>query len=488
LNIDNTILTQIKASKTLGNLPSNITGLQINSMLITAGNLFVAIDGTVVDGNNYIDGAIINGATIIVTEKLPLELKENIAYVEVRNASYAAGILAHIFYGEVSKKVKVIGVTGTNGKTTVATMLHQLFTALGYTCGLISTVQNLVGNVIIKSTHTTPDAIALQALFADMHIAGCTYIFMEVSSHALQQNRVAGIQFTGAIFTNVSQDHLDYHKTMLEYIDAKKLLFDGLNEDAFAVINADDKRGAVMVQNTEANIAFYSLQQPAPYKAKIIENDFHGLHLQINNIDAYFRLIGEFNAYNILAVYAAAHLCGIAPENILQHLSAVKGAEGRFEILIAPKNSLTAIVDYAHTPDAIKNVLATIKRINQNEYDVITVIGCGGNRDKEKRPLMAAVACEHSTMAIFTTDNPRTENAQDIINDMQNNMLSAHRRKCLVIPDRKEAIKTAISTAKQGSIVLVAGKGHEKYQEINGEKFPFDDIEVVNEMFEMFER
>ena len=488
MTINSTILTQINTTKTVGILPTSISGLHIDSRAIQMGNIFIAINGTETDGNNFITNAIQNGAAVIITENLPQNLIANIAYLQVKNASYAAGILAHIFYGEISTKIKVIGVTGTNGKTTVATILHQLFTGLGYTCGLVSTVQNIVGNTTLQATHTTPHAIALQQLFAHMYNAGCTYIFMEVSSHALHQHRVAGVQFAGAIFTNITQDHLDYHKNMLDYIAAKKMLFDNLSANAFAIINADDKRGAVMVQNTKAQIYYYSLQQPAAYKAKIIENNFDGLHLQINNSEAYFRLIGEFNAYNILAAFATAHLCAIGIENILQQLSNLQGAQGRFEIFNSPKNTLTAIVDYAHTPDAVKNVLATIKRINQSQNNVITVIGCGGNRDKEKRPLMAAAACEHSSMAIFTADNPRYENPDDIIADMQHNLASAHKRKCMAIPNRKEAIKAAINTAKNGSIILVAGKGHEKYQEINGEKFPFDDKEIIEEMFALFER
>jgi UDP-N-acetylmuramoyl-L-alanyl-D-glutamate--2,6-diaminopimelate ligase len=488
LKLDNNILSLIGCLQVTGTLPDSVSGIAIDSRQVTSGGTFIAIEGTTVNGNNFIENAITQEAILIVTAQHPQHITNGICYVIVADAYYAAGMLASVFYGNISLRVPIIGVTGTNGKTTVASTLYQLFTTLGFTCGLVSTVQNIIGNTIEPSTHTTPDAIALNKLFKKMYDADCDYIFMEVSSHALQQHRVTGVHFAGAVFTNITQDHLDYHKTFDAYIKAKKMLFDGLQENAFAIVNTDDKRGNIMVQNCEARVYDYSLKVPAAYKGKILENGLHGLIMLINNTEAHFRMIGEFNAYNILAVYAVAEQLGIDKQQILEALTNVTGAEGRFEVLMSPKNTLTAIVDYAHTPDAVNNVLSTIKRINYNEYDVITVIGCGGNRDKGKRPLMAAAACEHSTLAIFTADNPRSENPLDIIKDMQQELSSAHKRKCLVIPERREAIKAAVGQAKEGSIVLVAGKGHEKYQEIGTEKFPFDDKLVVKEMFELFDR
>jgi UDP-N-acetylmuramoyl-L-alanyl-D-glutamate--2,6-diaminopimelate ligase len=488
LKLDSNILSLIGSLQVIGTLPDSIKAMAIDSRQVTIDSAFIAIKGAVVDGNDFIEKAIEQQANVIITEQYPIQALKNICYILVHDASYAAGKLASLFYGNISLRIPIIGITGTNGKTTVATTLYQLFTALGFTCGLVSTVQNIIGATVEASTHTTPNAIALNKLFKKMYDADCEYIFMEVSSHALQQHRVAGVHFAGAVFTNITQDHLDYHKTFETYIKAKKILFDGLQENAFAIINIDDKRGNVMVQNCAAHIYNYSLKEPAAYKGKILENGLHGLLMQVNNTEAHFRMIGEFNAYNILAVYAVAEQLGIDKQQILEVLSNTKGAEGRFEVLCSPKHTLTAIVDYAHTPDAVNNVLSTIKRINHNEYDVITVIGCGGDRDKGKRPLMAAAACEHSTLAIFTADNPRHENPLHIINDMQQELSSAHKRKCLVIPERKEAIKAAVGQAKEGSIVLVAGKGHEKYQEIGHEKFPFDDKLVIQEMFELFDR
>jgi UDP-N-acetylmuramoyl-L-alanyl-D-glutamate--2,6-diaminopimelate ligase len=488
LKVDNNILSLIGCLKVIGILPGSINDIAIDSRKVIEGGAFIALQGETVDGNSFIGKAIEQKAVFIITDKHPDYIANEVCYVLVNNAAYAAGKLASIFYGDISLRLPIIGITGTNGKTTVATTLYQLFTTLGFTCGLVSTVQNIIGTTVEPSTHTTPDAIALNKLFKKMYDADCEYIFMEVSSHALQQYRVAGVRFTGAVFTNITQDHLDYHKTFDAYIKAKKILFDELDDNAFAIINADDKRGNIMAQNCEARIYDYSLKLPAAYKGKILENGLHGLLMHVNNTEAHFRMIGEFNAYNILAVYAVAEQLGIQKQQILETLSNTKGAEGRFEVLLSPKHTLTAIVDYAHTPDAVNNVLSTIKRINQNEHDVITVLGCGGDRDKGKRPLMAAAACEHSTLAIFTADNPRHENPMDIIKDMQQELTSAHKRKCLVIPERKEAIKAAVGQAKEGSIVLVAGKGHEKYQEIGNERFPFDDKLVVQEMFELFDR
>jgi UDP-N-acetylmuramoyl-L-alanyl-D-glutamate--2,6-diaminopimelate ligase len=487
MEINKQILSLIQSQQVIGHL-ADLEGIAINSQLVQKNYLFAAIPGAVHNGHNYIDAAINNGASIIICEVLPATLNNKVAYIKVASSHFAIAQIAHLFYGSISEKVKIIGVTGTNGKTTVATLLYQLFTQLGYNCGLVSTVQNIIGTTKIEATHTTPDAISLQALFAKMYDAGCSHIFMEVSSHALHQHRVGGVQFAGAIFTNISQDHLDYHKTMDAYLQAKKMLFDGLPKNAFAVINIDDKRGAVMVQNSSATIINYSLKNPAQIKGKILENGLQGLNMQINNTEVHFKLIGEFNAYNILAVYGAALQLHSNSDEVLTACSILPGALGRFEVLPSPKQQLTAIIDYAHTPDALLNVLATIKRLNTQQNPVITVVGCGGNRDKTKRPLMAAAACEHSQLAIFTADNPRNEEVMDIINDMQDNLQSAHKRKCVVIPDRREAIKSAIMQAQNQSIVLVAGKGHETYQEIKGVKHHFDDKEIVEEMFLLFDR
>jgi UDP-N-acetylmuramoyl-L-alanyl-D-glutamate--2,6-diaminopimelate ligase len=392
--------------------------------------------------------------------------------------------MAHHFYNEPSNKLKLVGVTGTNGKTTVATLLYKLFTKLGYKCGLISTVQNHIGNTVVPSTHTTPDAISLQALLYQMVEAECTHVFMEVSSHAIHQHRATALEFVGGLFTNITHDHLDYHKTFDEYIRVKKSFFDGLSSSAFAISNLDDKRGTVMLQNTAAKKHFYSLKTMAEYKGKILENNLTGLVMTVNDKEVHFRLIGEFNAYNILAVYGAALCLGENSDEVLTTLSMMTGAEGRFDYIIS-NQQIIGIVDYAHTPDALQNVLATIKKLRQGNEQIITVVGCGGDRDKTKRPIMAEVASELSDRVILTSDNPRSEDPQEILKDMEAGLNSAARRKTISITDRKEAIKTAVSFANPSDILLVAGKGHEKYQEIKGVKHPFDDRAVLNEMFEL---
>ncbi|MGB4845873.1 MAG: UDP-N-acetylmuramoyl-L-alanyl-D-glutamate--2,6-diaminopimelate ligase, partial [Ferruginibacter sp.] len=406
----------------------------------------------------------------------------------VENAADAAGYMSHNFYGEPSLKLKLIGVTGTNGKTTIATLLWKLFTALGYTCGLVSTVQNQVGKKIIAATHTTPDAVSVNALLKQMADEGCEYVFMECSSHAIHQGRIAGLQFTGALFSNITHDHLDYHKTFDEYIRVKKSWFDKLPSAAFAISNADDKRGAVMLQNTNAKKYFYSLKTMTDFKGKILDNSLEGLHMTINEKEVFFRLIGEFNAYNLLAAYAAAVCLGVEKDNALQVLSSLDGAEGRFDYTISKKEKITGIVDYAHTPDALLNVLATIKNLRQGNQQIITVVGCGGDRDKTKRPVMAEVACEYSDKVIFTSDNPRSEDPLEILKDMQAGVNAVTKKKVISIADRKEAIKTAVSLADTEDIVLVAGKGHEKYQDIKGVKYDFDDKKILNEMFELLEK
>ena len=482
------ILNGISITSATGKDVTDVTDLQIDSRKVTKGSCFIAIKGSAADGHNFIDTAIANGADVIVCEKLPAEINKEVRYVEVENSAAAAGIMAHNFYGQPSQKIKLIGVTGTNGKTTVATLLFKLYSALGYKCGLISTVQNQVADEIIPSTHTTPDAISLNELLAKMVNDSCTHIFMEVSSHALDQHRVAGLKFTGGLFTNITHDHLDYHKTFDEYIKAKKKFFDELPSAAFAISNADDRRGAVMLQNTSAKKYFYSLKTMADFKGKILENSLTGLLMTINDIEVHFKLIGTFNAYNILAVYGAAICLGEDKQTVLQVLSSLSGAEGRFDYMVSQKDKVIGIVDYAHTPDALLNVLATIKNLRQGEERILTVVGCGGDRDKTKRPVMAEVVCEHSDKIFFTSDNPRSEDPNEIIKDMEAGVNVTCRKKYISIADRKEAIKTAVSFSKREDIVLVAGKGHEKYQEIKGIKYPFDDKAVLAEMFELLDK
>jgi len=468
-----------------GTIDKAIRGISIDSRSIDSGYLFVAVKGTTADGHLYIDKAIQNGAVAVICEDLPLELNKNICYVQVKDSSLAAGIVAHNFYGAPSARINLVGVTGTNGKTTVATLLYQLYSRLGYKCGLISTVQNQIGNTVVPATHTTPDAVSLNALLAQMAEEGCSHVFMEVSSHAIHQHRIAGLEFTAGIFTNITHDHLDYHKDFNEYIRVKKLFFDNLPPAAWAITNIDDKRGMVMVQNTRAAIKTYSLKAMSDFKGRILGNEITGLHMMVDEAEVYFRLIGEFNAHNLLAVYGTAVCLGEKKQEILQALSVLVGAEGRFEYMVSPVQKIIGIIDYAHTPDALLNVLATIKKLKKGFEQVITVVGCGGNRDKAKRPVMAEVACEYSDRVIFTSDNPRFEEATDIIKEMEEGIPAAAKRKCISISDRKEAIKTAISLANQEDIILVAGKGHEKYQEINGVKYHFDDREVVKEVFEL---
>ncbi len=482
------ILNSVNIKSIAGKSVDAVNDLQIDSGKVTAGSCFIAIKGTNTDGHKYINTAITNGAVAIICETFPGEISDKIIYVAVENSAVAAGIIAHNFYGQSSYKIKLIGITGTNGKTTVATLLFKLYTALGYKCGLISTVQNQIADEIIPSTHTTPDAVSLNELLAKMVDASCKYVFMEVSSHALDQQRVAGLNFMGGIFTNITHDHLDYHKTFDEYIKAKKKFFDGLSSSAFAISNADDKRGAIMLQNTKAKKYFYSLKTMADFKGKILENSLTGLLMTINEIEVHFKLIGIFNAYNLLSVYATAVCLGEEKQIVLQVLSSLTGAEGRFDYMVSPKQKVIGIIDYAHTPDALLNVLAAIKNLRQGEEKILTVVGCGGDRDKTKRPVMAEVACEHSDKIFFTSDNPRSEDPNEIIKDMEGGVNITCRKKCISISDRKEAIKTAVSFSKREDIVLVAGKGHEKYQEIKGTKYPFDDKAVLAEMFELLDK
>jgi UDP-N-acetylmuramoyl-L-alanyl-D-glutamate--2,6-diaminopimelate ligase len=482
------ILYKVSLRSVKGNTNTTIKDLQIDSRKVSKGTCFIAIRGTVADGHQFVDTAIENGASAIVCETLPAILNEEVTYIEVENSAAAAGFMSHNFYGEPSLKLKLTGVTGTNGKTTIVTLLWKLFSELGYKCGLISTVQNQIGKEVISSTHTTPDAISLNALLKKMADAGCTMVFMECSSHAIHQHRITGLQFTGALFSNITHDHLDYHKTFNEYIRVKKSWFDALPSSSFAISNADDKRGQVMLQNTAAKKYFYSLKTMADFKGRILENSLAGLHMLVNDREVYFRLIGEFNAYNLLAVYGAAICLGEEKNKVLQVLSSLDGAEGRFDYMVSKNDKVIGIIDYAHTPDALLNVLATIKKLRQGHEHIITVVGCGGDRDKTKRPIMAAAACEHSDRVIFTADNPRSEDPLDILKEMEAGVNVVARKKYITIADRREAIKTAVSLALKEDIILVAGKGHEKYQEIKGVKHDFDDKKILNEMFELLDK
>jgi UDP-N-acetylmuramoyl-L-alanyl-D-glutamate--2,6-diaminopimelate ligase len=448
-------------------------------------SMFIAIKGLQSDGHQFIGQAINLGATVIVCEKLPEDISERVTYVTVKNSAHSLGIIASNFFGNPSAKLKLVGVTGTNGKTTVATLLYKLYSSMGFRCGMLSTVVNRIVDRDIPATHTTPDPIQSNQLLVQMLEEGCTHCFMEVSSHAVDQGRIEGLNFSGALFTNITHDHLDYHRTFESYIRAKKGFFDGLSSSAFALVNVDDKRGMVMLQNTKAKKYTFGLKKPADFKGKIITNTIEGLELEIGERHVWFKLIGDFNAYNLLTVYGAACLLGEDPETILMKLSALTGASGRFE-LVLPGSRFTAIVDYAHTPDALKNVLETIEHFRSGNEQVIAVVGCGGNRDKTKRPLMAAIACKYSNKIIFTSDNPRDEDPMAIIREMQTGVSPSDMRKTLVMVDREEAIKTACMLAKDKDIILVAGKGHETYQEIKGVKHAFDDHEVLERMMKMF--
>ena len=484
----NDILYKVSIRSVLGNTNIAVTDLQLDTRKVTAGSCFIAIKGTHVDGHQFIETAIANGAAAIICETLPEKINDQITYIQVENTAEAAGYMSSNFYDEPSAKVKLVGVTGTNGKTTIVTLLWKLFSALGYKCGLISTVQNQIGETVITATHTTPDSISINALLKQMVDEGCTYVFMECSSHAIHQHRITGLHFAGAIFSNITHDHLDYHKTFDEYIKVKKSWFDNLPANAFAISNADDKRGAVMVQNTKAKKFYYSLKTLTDFKAKILDNSLSGLHITVNETEVYFRLIGEFNAYNLLAVYGTAICLGEEKNKVLQVLSSLESAEGRFDYTISKQSKIIGIVDYAHTPDALLNVLSTIKNLRQGNEHIITVVGCGGDRDKTKRPIMAEVACEYSDKVIFTSDNPRSENPSEIIKEMEAGVKIIFRKKYISVIDRAEAIKTAVSLATTDDIILVAGKGHEKYQDINGIKHEFDDKKVLNEMFELLEK
>ncbi|MCL2435983.1 MAG: UDP-N-acetylmuramoyl-L-alanyl-D-glutamate--2,6-diaminopimelate ligase [Lentimicrobiaceae bacterium] len=480
-----TLLSAIPDCQCYGNKDILISTLQFDSRKVTEKNtLYIAQKGTQVDGHQFINKAIAQGATAIVCETLPENRSENCTYIQVKNAATALGELASAFYDFPSRKITLVGVTGTNGKTTTVTLLYHLFMSLGYPTGLISTIVNKINHVEIPALHTTPDALALNQLLNEMVVAGCEFCFMEVSSHAIVQQRVAGVHFAGGVFSNITHDHLDFHQTFANYIKAKQQFFEMLPNTAFALTNVDDKNGKIMVQSTKAKVYTYSLRTGADFKGKIKDNSFNGLTCEFNGTEVYFKLCGKFNAYNLLAIYGTALLLGMKEDEVLLAMSKLEGASGRFQTLRDHRNR-TFIVDYAHTPDALKNVLSTIKDILENSADVITVVGCGGDRDALKRPVMAETACTLSNKVILTSDNPRTEDPHKILADMEVGIPVAFKQHVLTIENRREAIKTACHLLPDNGVLLIAGKGHETYQEINGVRGHFDDVEEINKILNM---
>lgn len=480
----NDILAGVSTKKIIGNADKNVSAIQFDSRKVSDDCMFIAISGTQNDGHAYIGSSIEKGAKVIVCEQLPENIVEGVCYIQVENSNEALGQMAANWNGNPSKQLKLVGVTGTNGKTTTATLLYQLFRSFGHKCGLLSTVVNYIEGEAVPATHTTPDPIELNGLLAKMVEAGCEYAFMEVSSHSVDQRRIGGLDFDGAIFTNLTRDHLDYHKTFENYLKAKKRFFDDLSPKAFAITNLDDKNGEVMLQNTKAKKCTYSVRQQADFKAKILDDTLEGMTLTVGQHTVDVPFVGRFNASNLMAVYGAAVMLGKDEYEVLIHLSGLRPVNGRFEALRSPKG-FTAIVDYAHTPDALVNVLNTIKEVLRGRGEVITVCGAGGNRDKGKRPIMAQEAVNASNTVIITSDNPRFEDPQDIINDMLAGLDEEQKQNVITIVDRKEAIKTACKLAKKGDVVLVAGKGHENYQDIQGVKHHFDDHEVLRDLFNM---
>lgn len=476
------LLKNIKPVSISGSTDIEITGVNIDSRQIEKGHLFVAMRGTQVDGHRFIGKAEEQGAVAIVCEDLPEQRKDDVTYIQVKSTQNAVGPIATMFYGNPSEHLKLVGVTGTNGKTTIATLLYNMFRKMGHRCGLISTVCNYIEGKALPADHTTPDAIALNKLLHDMVEDGCEYAFMECSSHAIHQQRIGGLKFAGGIFTNLTRDHLDYHKTVEAYRDAKKMFFDMLPKGSFAIINADDKNGKYMVQNTKANVKTYSTRTMADYRARLLECHFEGMYLEIDGREVGVQFIGKFNVSNLLAVYGAACNLGKQPEDILITMSTLESVSGRLQPVQSP-NGVTAVIDYAHTPDALQNVLNAIHEVLNGKGQVITVCGAGGNRDNGKRPLMAQEAARQSDKVIITSDNPRFEEPQAIIDDMVAGLTPQQRKKAVTIVDRREAIRTAVMLAKKGDVILIAGKGHEDYQEINGVKHHFNDREVVEEAF-----
>ncbi len=480
------IVNQIRIAEILGSEDIGIDQLEFDSRKVHPGSLFIAVKGLNTDGHQYIQQAIQKGAIAILCENIPSKINETVTYIRVADSCFSMGIIASNFYDNPSSKLQLVGVTGTNGKTTTVSLLHELFLSLGFKSGLLSTIQNKINKTVLKSTYTTPDTLEINKLLREMVGQGCSYCFMEVSSHAINQQRIAGLTFRGGIFSNITHDHLDYHKTFDAYLKAKKSFFDILPKDAFALINKDDSHGMVMVQNTKASVYTYGLKSITDFKSRIIENQFHGLQLNIDGYHCWFKLVGSFNAYNILASYATAVLLEQDKSRVLTILSNLGPVEGRFNTLISKEN-ITAIVDYAHTPDALQNVLETIFTIRQPNQSVITLIGAGGNRDAAKRPVMAKIACTLSDRVVLTSDNPRFEEPEKIIEDMKKGVEPQYSAKVLIIINRKEAIKTACALAQPGDIVLIAGKGHENYQEIKGVRYPFDDKEAIREILEIKE-
>lgn len=474
------ILYKVSIVEIIGSTDVTIAGLAFDSRKVDIGFLFIATKGLTVDGHSFIQTAIDKGAKAVLCEEIPENHNNNNTYIKVADSTKALAFASANFYDNPSQKIKLVGVTGTNGKTTIANLLHNLFEKLGYKAGLLSTVVNKIHNTQIQANYTTPDSLEINRLLDKMVQTGCDYCFMEVSSHAMAQNRVEGLQFAGGIFTNITHDHLDYHKTFAEYLAAKKRFFDELPASAFAITNGDDKNGKIVLQNTKAKKHTYALKSMADYKGKILENRISGLHMLLNNTEVWFKLVGDFNAYNLLAIYGAAVLLEQDNEEVLKELTSLNSVEGRFDY-VKSQNNITAIVDYAHTPDALENVLKTINGLRDSGEDIITVVGCGGDRDSAKRPVMAKISCKYSQRSIFTSDNPRSEDPEKIIQQMMEGVDIIEKRKVLEIVNRREAIKTAVALAKPGDIILIAGKGHEKYQEINGVRNHFDDKEIVKE-------
>jgi UDP-N-acetylmuramoyl-L-alanyl-D-glutamate--2,6-diaminopimelate ligase len=478
------IFSGIAVESISGSMDISVEKIEFDSRRADSTSVFFAIKGTTTDGHIYLSQVIQNGCQVIVVQELPELTIDNCTVILVKDTLIALALASANFYDNPSRKLKLVGVTGTNGKTTTATLLHKAFSNLGYACGLLSTVVNKIGSLDVPSTHTTPDPVQLNKLLAEMVDFGCEYVFMEVSSHAIHQERIGGLHFTGAIFSNITHDHLDYHKTFSEYIKVKKRFFDQLDSTAFALTNCDDKNGMIMFQNTKARKCTYALKSPADFKVKVLENQFSGMLLQINGKEVWTKLIGEFNAYNILAVYAVGILLDQDEQELLQVISSLESVSGRFQY-IKSNSGITAIIDYAHTPDALENVLSTIAAIRNKDEKVFTIVGCGGDRDSAKRPEMARIACEMSHQVILTSDNPRTEDPQVILNQMMEGVPVGKLGSTLSISDRTQAIKTAVAMAQPNDILLIAGKGHEKYQEIQGVKHDFDDFEVTKNMFDL---
>ncbi|MDR2222167.1 MAG: UDP-N-acetylmuramoyl-L-alanyl-D-glutamate--2,6-diaminopimelate ligase [Flavobacteriaceae bacterium] len=478
------IIVNVKNKSIVGSTDYAIDSVAFDSRKVSNNTLFVAISGAVMDGHEYIEQAIEKGAVAIICEQMPSVIRENVCYIHVEDSNEALANIADTFYDNPSTKLKLVGVTGTNGKTTIASLLYKLFSNLGYKVGLLSTVKIMVGDEVFETSHTTPDSLTINHYMNLMVEMGCEYCFMEVSSHGIVQKRTHGLDFNGGIFTNLSHDHLDYHKTFAEYRDAKKIFFDQLGSSAFAVTNVDDKNGMVMVQNTKATIRTYGLKNMADYKGQILESQFSGMLMKVNQQEIWVQLIGAFNASNLLAVFASAVELGVEPQEALLQISKLESVAGRFQYVVS-SNKVTAIVDYAHTPDALDNVIDTINSIRTFNEQLITVVGCGGNRDKTKRPEMAQIASEKSNKVIFTSDNPRFEDPVAILEDMEKGVEPQNTMKTITVVDRKQAIKLACQQAKSGDIILIAGKGHETYQEVKGERSHFNDLELVTEFLEL---